>query len=346
VELNGSSKVEVDGRVKDEDFTFRINRMAYQSATAQKPADIRMEGFELIVPDGSAKLESVSYTGFSFEPTVQGLRALKAKPFDQLDAADLRSLIPTLGTVRHSGLVLDLPANERKSGHPDGIRVSLREAEVTAEKPLNGIPTEVRLAVRNLAVPVPPDLTDETLKSIVGLGYKAVDLSGTVSLAWNEAGKEILLREVSVSGAEMGQISLSGVIGGVSRDVFNPDTAVALVALLGATARSADLTVENTGLFDRYLREEARKLKKSPEALRREYAAAAAFAVPLMLGSSEQAKAVAQSVATFIAKPTRLRIKARAKESGGLGIADLLGGLAPAALFEKLDITATTDERL
>ncbi len=346
LELNGVAKLEVGGPAKDEAFTVRINRIAYRSAAADKPADARMEGLELIVPDGSAKMESVSYTGFSFQPTLQGLRALRGKPFEQLDAADLRSLIPTVGTIRHSGVVVDLPNKEREGGQPDRIRLSLKEAEVTAEKPLNGIPTEVRLAVRNLALPVPADLADENLKSIAGLGYKAVDVSGTVSLAWNEAGKEILLREVSFAGAEMGQVSLSGVIGGVTRDVFNPDTAVAVVALLGATARSADLTVENTGLFDRYLREEARKLKKTPEALRREYGAAAAFAVPLMLGNSDQAKVVGQSIARFIAKPTRLRIRAQARDSGGLGIAEMVGGLDPVALLEKLEITATTDERL
>ena len=126
--------------------------------------------------------------------------------------------------------------------------------------------------------------------------------------------------------------------------MFSPDTAVAVVALLGATAKRADLTVENTGLFDRYLQQEARKLKKSPEAIRREYGAAAAFAVPLMLGNSEQAKAIGQSVARFIARPARLRIRARARDSGGLGIAQMLGGLDPAALLEKLEITV--DERL
>jgi hypothetical protein len=143
----------------------------------------------------------------------------------------------------------------------------------------------------------------------------------------------------------MGQVSLKGVIGGVTRDLFDPDPAVATVAAFKATARSLELTAENTGLFDRYLQQEARKQKKTQETLRREYGAAAAFAVPMMLGNSDQAKAVGQAVARFIAKPTRLRITARAKNPDGLGITDLATLSDPAAALETLEIVATTEER-
>jgi hypothetical protein len=47
-----------------------------------------------------------------------------------------------------------------------------------------------------------------------------------------------------------------------------------------------------------------------------------------------------------MARPTRLRITARAKNPAGLGVSDLVGGADPAALLEKLELTATVDERL
>ena len=144
----------------------------------------------------------------------------------------------------------------------------------------------------------------------------------------------------------MGEISFRAVVGGVSRDVFNPDTAVAAAAALGASARSAELVIENRGLFDRFLAQEARKQKKTPEAIRREYSAAADLAVPAMLGNSEQAKTVGQALARFIARPTRLRITGRAKDPAGLGVSDLAASPDPLALLEKLEVTATVDERL
>jgi hypothetical protein len=139
---------------------------------------------------------------------------------------------------------------------------------------------------------------------------------------------------------------VSGVIGNVTKDVFNADTAVATVAALAATAKRLEVVVENTGFFERYLAQEAKKVRKTPETLRREYGSAAAFAVPAMLGNSEQSKALGQALARFIARPTRLRITAQTKSSEGLGVADVMNVTKPASILERLDLTAATDERL
>jgi NAD(P)-dependent dehydrogenase (short-subunit alcohol dehydrogenase family) len=138
---------------------------------------------------------------------------------------------------------------------------------------------------------------------------------------------------------------LRGTLGGITKEVFDPDGTVAMVALMGAAAKSIDLTVENAGLFDRHLQQEAGRQKKTIESLRREYGMAANLAIPLMLGSSPQAKTLGQAIARFVAKPTRLTVTARAKNPTGLGLADVIGS-DPAAILEKLDVTAGTDQPL
>jgi hypothetical protein len=163
------------------------------------------------------------------------------------------------------------------------------------------------------------------------------------ALGWDEGSSELRIREVAVRGAEMGSASLKGVIGNVSKDVFNTDTAVATVALLGASARSLDIAVENKGLFEKLAAEAARKQRKTPEAVRREYAAAAAIAVPALLGNSGQAKQIGQTIASFLARPGRLSIAARTRDPAGLGVADLATLGEPAAVLEKLEVTATTE---
>jgi hypothetical protein len=115
------------------------------------------------------------------------------------------------------------------------------------------------------------------------------------------------------------------------------------VALVGATARNIDLTIENEGLFERLIAREAEKQKRPPEDLRREYGMAAAVGVPATLGNTASAKAIGQAVARFIAKPGRLNISMRTKDPAGLGIADLMSATEPAALLDKLDITATAE---
>jgi len=346
MEVNG---IEMTVKADKQPFSIGLKRMAYTAATPSRVAEVRLEDFGLRAPEGTATADSISYSGFSFEPTLKGLRALKGQPLEkieELDPATLRSLVPTIGTIRETGLKLDFAVPREAGGGTERLQVSLDEAEFTADRPLNGIPTHLRIAVRHLGFPIPPQEGDDSLKQLLDLGYKTVDLSYGLSASWNEAQQEIQLTDISVGGTEMGQASMKATLGGATRDLFDPDTAVASAAALAATLRSADLTVENSGLLDRYLQQEARKQKKTAEALRREYAAAAAMAVPLMLGNSDQAKALGQAVSRFIAKPTRLRIAVRAKSPAGLGITDAVEIANPSDLLQKLDVTATTDERL
>ncbi|HEV2558507.1 MAG TPA: hypothetical protein VGU45_07760 [Microvirga sp.] len=330
---------------KGEPIALRLRRLAYSGAAAQ-PADLRLEGFELAAPDGSARFASLTFTGFSFEATRQGLMALKGRSLEDLDAATLRTLIPTIGTMRFSGLDFDVPNEADQQPKPERIRFTVKEIEFTADRPLNGIPTNIRIGLQNLAMPLPATSDEEGLKDLVALGYKSLDLSLAAAATWNEAGQEIVLREVSASGAEMLNLRATGVIGNVTRDVFHADTALATVAALGASAKSLDITVENTGLFERYIAQEAKKQRRTPESLRREYGSTAAFAIPALLGNSDQAKGLGQAVARFVAKPARLRIAARARSAAGLGIADVMSIASPTDVLQQLEIRATTEERL
>jgi hypothetical protein len=335
-----------DPKGKDE-ATGRIARIAYAGATGDRPADVRVEGLEIVAKDGKARIGAIAFTGFSFESTFEGLKDLGDKGLAEPDMAVLRKLVPTIGTMRLSGLDFDVP-NEAAKGTdpgvaPKNIKFGVKDIEVTADKPVNGVPTNLRIAVNNVTFAIPGDSTEEGLRDLAALGYKAVDLSWATAMSWNEAGNELVVREIAARGAGMGSVRLRGVVGNVTKDVFDVDNAVALISLLGATAKNVDLTIENDGLFERVIAQEAEKNKTTAESLRREYGMAAAVAIPAMLGNSASAKSIGQAVAKFIAKPVRLNISARTKDAGGLGIADLASSEQPGTILDKLDVTATAE---
>jgi hypothetical protein len=319
-----------------------IARVAY-SGGAGKPADLRMERLELAADQGKAKIDLIAFTGFSFTSTFRALRDLEGKPAKDLDMATLRQLIPTIGTIRISGMDFDMPDDDKKGPAAENIRFSLKDMEVTADRPLNGIPTNLRAGMDGFRMPIPPGTTEEGLKDLAAMGYKELDLSWATAAAWNAPTNELLVREVSVRGAGMGSTSLRATFGGVTRDAFSPDNALAMVTLLGATVRNADLTIENGGLLEKLLAREAGKQKKSVDDLRKEFGMAAAIAVPAMLGNSGQAKAIGQAVARFVAKPGKLSISARTKDPAGLGLADLTAIGEPGAILDKLEVTAAAE---
>lgn len=331
-----------DPKAKD-GGSARLARLGY---TGGASSEARIEGFEVMSDTGRFQIGSIAFTGFSFQSTIDVLKGLGDRTLESLDAAEKRRLIPTIGTVHLSGLDFDLPKAQegaKPAAKAQNIKFSVKDVEVTADRPLNGVPTNARVAVDRLSFPVPANPEEDGLKELVGLGYRAVDASFAAATNWNEPASELLVRELSLRSADMGAISLKGTLGNVSKDVFSADPTVAAVALVGAAARTIDLTVENGGLFERLVAREAKKQKKSPDDLRREYGVAAAVAIPAMLGSSAQAKSLGQAVARFIAKPGRLSVSARAKDAAGLGIADIVSLGEPAAILDKLDVTATAE---
>jgi hypothetical protein len=326
----------------------RIERLALRSASGGQPAEALVENLEVSDKDnGAAKVAAITWSGFSFQSSFEAMKALRGRDWADLGVADLGRLAPTLGTLRLSGLDFDLP-NEASAGpSPDRIRFSLRDFEVSADRPFNGIPTNVRVDLQNLAMALPKDSADEGLKTLLDLGYETIDLSFAAAASWDQASQELSLREVSMSGANMGLLSLRATLGNVRPQTFDLARLEqdGLAAFLDATVKSFEVTVDDTGLSDRYLQQQAGAQNKTPEALRREYGAGVGLAIPLMLGNSGQARGLGQALSRSIAKPGRLTISARAKPGQTIGLLALLGATEPAKVLDKFTITANAEER-
>ncbi len=336
-----ASGIEATAKDKDGSGLTRIGRIAYTGGTDAQPADVRWEGFEFSDKENRVRIDGMSLTGFSFRQTIDGLRTLQAKSLDEMDPTVMRSLVPTLGTLRLSGLSIDGTTDDE--GKKVKIQAALKGFELTADKPVNAIPTNIRIGLQNLAMTLPSNSTDDGIRELVALGYKDIDISLVAAATWNEAASEIALNEVSFQVQDMGNVGLTGRIGNVGKDLFDADTAIATVALVGAKAKALDLTVENRGLFERYMAKAAKEQKTTPESLRRTYAAAAAFVVPAMIGNSEQAQTLSQAIARFIAKPGKLTVNATPKDPAGFGIAEAVVLPDPKAILGSLNISAKAE---
>lgn len=321
----------------------RIERITYSGGASQQPADMRMEGLDVGDQDSRVKIGAISLTGFSIAPTLEGLKNLQGKKLDDLDQATLRTLIPTLGTLRVSGVDIDALSKGESDQTPERAKVTIESFEVTADKPLNGIPTNIRVEQRNASLALPSDSTDEFVQGLKALGYSTFGSSFLIAANWNEATGEITLNEVSAQGQDMGRVSLTGLIGNVSKDLFSTDEATAAAALFGLKAKAAHLVVEDKGLLGRYLTQTAKEAKIAPEALRKSYANAAPAVISSMLGNTDQVKALSQAVARFIAQPGKLTIDAQPKNPSGFGMMDVMLASQPKDAVSKLNISAKSE---
>ncbi|MBS7703963.1 hypothetical protein [Chelatococcus asaccharovorans] len=199
----------------------------------------------------------------------------------------------------------------------------------------------LRVSMNNAVFTLPADAENDFAKRLIAMGYKDLSLSFTIEGRLNEAGKELVINEFSFGGKDMGKAAVSAVIGNVTPDLLSSEEAVRNAAGMALTVKNLAVTVDNAGLADKLLAEEAAKQNKSPDTLKTEYGMIATVGVPSFLGGSPESKALGAAVARFIAKPGQLAVKAAAKDAAGFGLADYgATGGQPAAILEQINLTA------
>ena len=351
LEASGLAVKEVKG---PDPLSLSVGRLAYagNGTSGGAPAGIALEDIAFGSREARGRLGRLSLTGFSLEPTIATLRRMAKAPAPAADKADKgavdeaewRRLTPVIGTLALSDLGLDL-AQPPQAADPAAapLHVGLRGGTVSFGPPKDGVPTASRLALSGLTMPA------ATVEGVPGLGslglygYRDLDLDVVADTAWDEGTRELSFKELSLSGKEMGRLRLNGTLGGIGPEVFDPDAAVSGFAMLSATAKALDLTLENGGLFERFINAQAQVLSLKPDELRKEYVTASVIGVPVILGNSAAAKAIGAAMGKFVAKPGTLSISAKAKSGEGLGMVDVSTAPTPAAVLDKLDVTAKAE---
>jgi hypothetical protein len=321
---------------KAETVNVRVARMAFGENTPAK-SGFALEGLQVRSGEAKGGLESISYSGFSFAPVLRELRAALADPNTPIEQLDARRFIPTLGTVRLAGVSIDAPASVTGK---EPVRIGLGTFELKAGEQLNGIPTSLALTIDRLVVPVTETPGNPRAKDLIALGIRSLDLSAKLDLAWEAAKNEIAIRALSLGGEGLARLDASGTLGNVTKDLFSNDLALAQVAALGATARNLEVKLQNFGLAEKLLENQARQSKRKIDDIREEFAMIASLGLPAILGPSDAAKTVTSAVSRFIARPGALTVSASARSASGIGLADVITMTEPTEIFEKIDLKA------
>ncbi len=328
---------------KSETVDMKIARIAFGEDAPAK-SGFAVEGLQFAAGGAKGQIDSLSHSGFAMGSVLSELKALLAMPDAELDTIDFRKFIPTIGTLRLDGLSVDVP-QPGKPGQPAlaPLKVGLKTFELKAGEQLNGVPTSLGLTIDNLLAPVTEASGNPAARDLIAMGYRMLDVSAKIDLAWEAARNELAIRAISLGGAGMGKLEAKGTLGNVTKDLFSSDLALAQVAALGATARLIEAKLQNQGLFEKLLDNEARKAKRKPEDLRREYAMMASLGLAAILGPSDAAKTLTAAVSRFVAKPGTLTVQASAKSGSGLGLADVITLTDPTEIFDKIDLKANAE---
>lgn len=328
-----------------------IERIA-MSADATGPS-FSVTGMRFVTPDATIRFGGMSFSEIVWRPMLERLKEALAAPDTDFADLDVAKFVPLIGHARIEAIDIDVPADDDAPGSgkdkravkaDERVRMSIGAIDLTAGNIVDDIPTELGARIDHFAMALPAGTDKDGLKELRDMGYEALDLSFALDAAWAPDKQELAVKTLSFNGKDMGAVTLSGLLGNVTKDIFSSDEAVQQVALMSATAKRLSLAVENGGIFERFLEQEAKKQNRNADDLRTEYGMGAAIIVPAFLGNSEGARTLANAVARFVAKPGALNVTATANNAGGLGLADFAAaGGEPATLFEQVTIEAKAE---
>eukprot|EP01037_Dinobryon_pediforme_P006364 gene6364-6431_t len=300
------------------------------------------EGLSVDAEDGHVSIGSFGLKGLILSPFFTAMAEASKSDFKDFNP---RASLPTLAQFSINKIDFDVPDDKKQGNAANGARIkgALGKFEVNQSNVINGIPSTISTVIEHIIVDVPKDSKDENMKQLMALGISKLDLSAKLDLAYADATQDITVKELSASGADIGKLTISGKIGNVSKDIFNTNTNLATAAALAAVVKSLDVKLENAGLLDKIIAEQAKAQGKSADDFKKEMIGMAAIGIPAVLGGDGAAgKVIAAAVSKFVADPKNLHLAATSKDGLGAGDIGLINN--PADLLKKVDVTAGANE--
>ncbi len=319
--------------------------------------DATVKGISVAHDSDYIKVDEASIKGFSWGSSSEALKKLAALSDEDAENFPFTTLMPEFGTMRVTGVDADLP-NDHTATEEDGeenassdaavalerLKFSLKNYEIALLKPRNGIPTDMRVTYEDMSFPVPPSAQHELYDKLRKLGYDKVTLSSNVEASWDEEKQNLVIKDISVSGQDMGSIALSGLFGGFTEQIFSGDKVMMQVAALGIKAREASLKVEEKGLIAKALKFYADENNMSEEEARQALTMGASIVLEELAADRPQLQQAAAAFWTFLEKPNVFEVNVTSIAEKGIGMLEMVAASQdPIQLLDKVKIEARAE---
>lgn len=300
---------------------------------------IAMRNLAIAASDGQISLGSLLFKGFDLSGPLATLKSASGTLDAAWFEAHYRQLIPAFNGWSFANLKMDVP-DDKNPGQR--INATVAAFDLSLKSYVNGIPTDISNSASHVIFALPPTSGDDTVQKLRALGIDKVDLGYELAANWDEASQQIKVSKLSLSGANMGSMLATVLIGKATRDLYATETDTALAASLGMTLKQITLDVEDAGLADLLLQHAAKEQGKSVADLRTAISGFVQGGILVLLGGTDGAKNLSDAVGAFINGAKSMKVTATAKNPDGLSAEELQGLQAnPTALDNLLTIDAT-----
>lgn len=296
--------------------------------------EIAVDDFRLeIAGDGWFEFGNFTWKRTDLNGPIDALLAARQTLTEDWFEKNWRSVIPAIEGFSLEGLAFDVPDADNPGSRSS---MSIGALDLTLSEYRDGIPAHVSTNGSNIVFDVPA--AEKELRS---LGYEQLDLGYDLAARWDEPNEEIVVERFMMTGAGMGTVTLSGIVGNAGSDLFALDEKVSMRAAAGLTVKELTIDIENGGLAPALIAMMAREEGQEPQ----EFHVALtglARALPLaVLGGTPEAVELSNALGSFLGGAPNLRVTLTSVDPAGIGLNDLAAAENdPAALKGKVTIAA------
>ncbi len=319
--------------------SISLGKLSFANFGNAKIGDIKFENFAVNVQGSTVKIGDIDFKSIDFVRLRDLPAAAAPKADDADDTKESAAFIPTIDEFSVNKVAISIADDDNAAAGKGTF--SIDHFQIDSGMPIDTTPTQVTATLNHLIFDLKL-LKDKDVRAFTDMGYTKLDLSSRIEMAWDASAEELTIKDVSISGVDMGAIKISGLVDNVTKDFFSGDPATMQAAAFGALIKRVEIRIDNAGLFEKAAAAQARAQNKSLDEIKKSYVAAAAVGVPAMLGNRPAAKIIGAALAKFAASPKSFHLTAVSAD--GLGAADFALTKDPASLLDALEIKATANE--
>lgn len=322
-------------------MSFTIAGIEMGATQPGRSPSISMSGLDLTVADdGQMSIGNVTMKSIDHASIV----AAAASAPEVIDEAWLEAnavqLMPSFSGFSFSGLTFDIPDSDDEDSR---IKASIGAFDLSLGDYINAIPSDISATATNIVADLPAESDEEFVTQLRAAGITAIDAGFALKATWNKAENSIELKELSVTGADLGTVAVTATLTNATEGLFNLNSNIALMSAMGLGVSALNLDIADAGLMDIALSRLAAVQKSDAATLRAVYGGLAQGMVISTLAGAAEAQNIGTAVRDFVSgTASRLTIDVKAKDAAGLGFVDFMQAEDdPASLIGKVDLKAS-----
>ena len=301
--------------------------------------NISLDGFDVEADDGHVKLGNLTWKKMDLNGPIKALD--EATELNEAwFTANWRKLIPAMDGLSISDVSFDIPDSANPGARNKGTAGLF---DITLGKYVNGLPSEIALALDDATLPLPPELSaGPAAAEIAARGITEISSDTHVKLHWDEASNTIVVDELLSDADQFFRIGVTGTIGNATPALFSDNESEALTAGLGLTVRNLTVDIEDRGLYGMVLAISAAEGGQPLQSTRTALSGMVQGMTLAILGSDESSLAAVSELGKFLSGAnSKVSITLTAKDGAGLSLADFAAlEKDPTVLAGKVAVTA------